>query len=182
MRESDRRPPAVSLDVRRRRLVRLAEHAVERRRARSLVLVAETGGPAARHQRDGVGAARSDGLGPVSRRAEPRLSGTGPRARPEDDRAAADRDAPRHDASGTAAGRQHARLQPGGDRFAGAADVGRASAGPRGRAAERAPALLRSRSKTRRRAGRCGGAGVGAVGYAHGRDAGQPQPIAAADA
>ena len=46
-----RRAEAVSDDARRRRLVRLAGRAVERRRAGSLVLVAEAGGPGARRQR-----------------------------------------------------------------------------------------------------------------------------------
>ena len=45
-----RRAQAVSDDVRRRRLVRLARRAVERRRAGSLVLVAEAAGPGARRR------------------------------------------------------------------------------------------------------------------------------------
>ena len=45
-----RRPPAVPDDARRQRMVRLAERAVERRRAGSLVLVAEAAGPRARRR------------------------------------------------------------------------------------------------------------------------------------
>ena len=87
------------------------------------------------------------------------------------------RDHPRgSDAAGQAAGRQHARLQPRGDRRAGAADAGRARAGPRGRSPQRPPALLRSRTPARRRAGGRGGARLGTRRSADRRHARQPEP------
>ena len=104
-------------DARRRRLVRLARHAVERRRAGGLVLVAEAAGPGAR---------RAQRLGRFPARAERRVSRAGAAsAISRASRSGWTAMRARHDAAGETAGRQHARLQPGGDRVAGAVDVGR---------------------------------------------------------
>ena len=153
-------------------MVRLAGRAVERGRARGLVLVAEAAGP---------GAHRPERLGRFSSRPEPGVPRAGPRTGSEHDPAARGRYQARHIHSGEAPRRQHARPQPRGDRLDGAVDVGRAPARPRGRAVECPSSLLRSGSQARRRAGGRGRARLGTVRLPHRGDAHQPQPVAASN-
>ena len=117
----DQRAQAVSDDARRCRMVRLAGRAVERGRARGLVLVAEAAGP---------GANRPERLGRFSSRPEPGVPRAGPRARSGPNPAARGRYQARHLHAGEAPRRQHARPQPRGDRLDGAVDVGRSPARP----------------------------------------------------
>ena len=155
-------------DARRRRLVWLAARAVERRRARGLVLVDARRRSRARRRAirgsqflDGKNAGYPEAALRRDLESIPQQAGG---------------DARRSDAARQAARRQHARLQPGGDRRARPADVRRARAGPRGRAAQRAPALLRSRAPAGRRAGGRRRARLRARRSPHRRDARQRQP------